>query len=139
MPVLSRWFIKTALIYLVFALVAGLVLAARPVLDLPAFLATLDRTYVHLFTVGWLTQLIFGVAFWLFPRHSRERPYGDERGVRLSYFLLNAGLLLRAGAEPLQAWRPASAWGWTLAASALLQWLAGVVLAVYLWKRVKQK
>ena len=25
-------------------------------------------TYLHLLVVGWITQIIFGVAFWLFPR-----------------------------------------------------------------------
>lgn len=135
MPKIARWYIKTALIYLILALATGLMVA----LD-PAFLRSvpLGPVFIHLFVVGWLTQLIFGVAYWLFPRHSREQPYGPNlRLVPASYVLLNAGLLLRVVGEPLHATRPA--WGMALAVSGLLQALAVILYAAYLWPRVKRK
>jgi hypothetical protein len=138
MPFLSRLFIKTSLGYLGLALLVGVVLAAGPLAG-AGRLAAFYFAYVHLFVVGWLTQLIFGVAFWLFPRFSRERPYGSERVPWLTYLLLNAGLLLRVGAEPVVLLRPGSAAGVVLAVSALLQWLAGLLFAGYLWRRVKRK
>lgn len=37
-----------------------------------SLVAALSVTYVHLFVVGWLTPLIFGVALWLFPKMSES-------------------------------------------------------------------
>jgi hypothetical protein len=42
-------------------------------------IATLNHVYVHLFVVGFVAQMIFGVAFWMFPRYSRDEPRGSER------------------------------------------------------------
>ena len=47
MPALTRWFIKTALIYLVAALLAGVLVAARVPLSLSPELAALTPVYFH--------------------------------------------------------------------------------------------
>lgn len=138
MPDLARLFVKTALLYLAGGLLAAVALTP-PVLARAPALAAMAPSLVHLLVVGWLTQLIFGVAYWLFPRYSRDAPYGNTRPARLSFVVLNAGLLLRLAAEPLHAWQPAAWWAWSLVAAALLQWLGGVLFAAYLWRRVKTK
>ncbi|MDX1618588.1 MAG: hypothetical protein R3224_07360, partial [Balneolaceae bacterium] len=51
---------------------------------------------------------------------------------------LNAGLVLRAAAEPAVAASPDMIWtGWALALSALLQVAAGLAYVVGIWPRVK--
>jgi hypothetical protein len=137
MPPLTRWFIKTALVYLVAALIAGAIVAARPLLNLPPALAALAPVYVHLLMVGWITQLIFGVVHWMFPKFSKELPRGSDRLAVVVYLLLNAGLLLRVIGEPLQAFQSEAGWGWLLAVSAVLQWLAGMGFVANTWARVK--
>jgi heme/copper-type cytochrome/quinol oxidase subunit 1 len=38
--------------------------------------------YFHLFLVGWVTQMIFGVIYWMFPIITRTRPRGNAgRGL----------------------------------------------------------
>ena len=55
-------------------------LLARPADLLPALSNTaLHLGAIHLLTVGWLLQLISGVAYWMFPRHPSAPPRGDER------------------------------------------------------------
>lgn len=137
MPLVTRYFIKTALLFFVVALFCGLLLALRPLVALPAIVAGLTPVYFHLFMVGWVTQVIIGVAFWMFPKHSKEKPRGSEALAWITYVLLNVGLLLRAIAEPanaVQAWR---LWGWLLALSALLQWLGGFAFVANTWPRIK--
>ena len=56
MPTLARWYIKAALVYFVLALLAGVIVQARTVIDLPSRLAALRPVYIHLLTVGWITQ-----------------------------------------------------------------------------------
>jgi heme/copper-type cytochrome/quinol oxidase subunit 1 len=139
MPPLTRWFIKSALVYLVTALLVGVLLMSQPFIALPPLLAALSPVYFHLFMVGWVAQLIFGVGFWLFPTLSKAQPRGSERVAWATYWLLNSGLVLRVISEPLNSLEPQPVWGWLLALSAVLQWLAGMGFVVNTWGRVKGK
>lgn len=132
----ARIYIRTALVYLVAAGLLGGALLAGEGLGWASALAPARPLFYHLLTVGFATQLIGGVALWMFPPLSRERPRGDERLGWAAYGLLNVGLLLRA-AEPFLAWRPGPWVRPALAASAIFQALAVWLLAATLWPRVK--
>jgi heme/copper-type cytochrome/quinol oxidase subunit 1 len=139
MPRLTRWFIKSSLIFFLAALLSGLIMAARPTLNLPAWVSVFGPVYFHMFLVGWVTQLIFGVVFWMFPKFSMEQPRGSEFLGWATFGLLNIGLLMRVVGEPLLSLRPGSGEGWLLAVSALLQWAAGLTFVWNTWSRVKEK
>jgi len=81
----------------------------------------------------------FGVVYWMFPKFSMEKPRGSERLGWATFWLLNAGLVLRAVGEPVVAFRPGSAAGWLVAASAILQMLAGWAFVANTWGRVKER
>ena len=138
MPTLTRWFVKTSFVYLALALLAGLLLAAQSTLGLTVP-DEFFSVYVHLLVFGWLTQLVFGVVFWMFPKYSAERPRGSETLGWLTYALLNSGLILRAIAEPVQAMTPGLLTGWALVVSAALQLAAGVTFVLNSWKRIRVK
>jgi len=132
MPLLARTFIKTAMVCLALALIFGILLAA-------GLTNGLFPVYVHLLVFGWLTQLIFGVVFWMFPKFSVEKPRGSETLGWWTYALLNIGLLLRAIAEPMQSTQANPIGGWMLVLSAIIQFLAGSLFVVNSWGRVKEK
>jgi hypothetical protein len=140
MPLLTRWYIRLSLLYLLAALAAGFLLAAQPVFGLSAALTLgLGPVYFHLFLVGWVTHLIFGVVYWMFPKYSREQPRGSEAIGWATLALLSTGLILRTLAEPAVTRAPAAGWGSLLAVSAVLQWLAGILFVANTWGRVKEK
>jgi hypothetical protein len=139
MPLLTRLFVKTALVCFIATLLVGLALALPAGLALPLIFSTLGPVYFHLFMVGWITQLIFGVAFWMFPKFSRIQPRGSESLAWATYWLLNVGLCLRVIGEPLTVVQPGNRWGWLLPLSATLQWLAGVAFLINTWPRVREK
>ena len=139
MPRLSRFFIKAGLLYLVAAFTLGLLVAARVPLGLPAWLSAFQPVLAHLFVVGWITQLIMGVAYWMFPKITKDNPRGDVRFGWIVFWLLNIGLLLRVASEPLITLDPAAPAGWALIASAVCQLLAGWGIVVALWPRVKER
>lgn len=139
MPPITRTFIKTGLLYFVAALLASLLVAGYLPLGLPAWVAGLSPVYFHLFMVGWVTHLIIGIAFWMFPKFTKAQPRGSEQLAWAVYGLLNGGLLLRVIAEPLQSVQPGPLWGWLLVLAATLQWLGGVCFVMNTWPRVKEK
>jgi len=124
-PPLTRWYIKLSLVYFVAALAASVWQAAGG----PLWLTPI---YIHLLVVGWITGMIFGVAYWMFPKFSKEQPRGADGLAVATFALLQAGLLLRIVAEPLQA-------GGLLVLSAVSQWLAGVGFIANTWPRVKER
>ena len=139
MPLLTRWYIRSAFVYLAAALLLAILLALPLSMNVPVFIRAMNPAYFHLFLVGWVTQMIFGVIFWMFPIITRAQPRGNERLGWASYILLNVGLLLRVVAEPLTTVRPETGVGWLLAVSALLQWLAAVLFVILAWPRIKDK
>jgi hypothetical protein len=139
MPPITRLFIKTSLLYLVAAFFAGLGLALRPLLDLPVIARGLSPVYFHLFMVGWVMQLMVGVAYWMFPKWSKARPRGHDGLALATFWLLNTGLLVRVVAEPAQTVSAWPGWGWLIVAAATLQWLAGLAFVANTWPRVKEK
>jgi hypothetical protein len=137
MPVIVRWYLRTALVMFVLALVVGVAQNLSSLL--PSLPPGLTQVYFHLLMVGWVTQFILGVAIWMLPKYSQEKPRGIETFSWATYILLNIGLLVRAFGEPLTRSYPGTAWGWMLVFSAVLQWLAGLLFVVNVWKRVKGK
>jgi cbb3-type cytochrome oxidase subunit 1 len=137
MPVLTRWFIKASLIYFLAALFIGLLMAAGNIWDLSIFIRGIAPVYTHLFLLGWVSQLIFGVIYWMFPKASTQRPRGNEILAWSVFCLLNIGLILRVIAEPIFSYNPSVLLGWMLMISAILQWLAGLIFVINTWGRVK--
>lgn len=138
MPRLTRWFVKTSFLYLALALMAGLLIEIQSILKFSA-LGGLFPVYIHLFVLGWITQLIFGVVFWMFPRYSADSPRRSETLGWWTYALLNIGLILRVVVEPIHAAQPNAFSGWSLVISAIMQFLAGLGFVVNSWGRVKVK
>jgi hypothetical protein len=141
MPPLSRWYIKLALIYFVVALALGALQALQAPLHLSPVLAATGPAYVHLLVVGWITQMIFGVAYWMFPKYAPPpaAPRGNNAVAVATLVLLNLGLVVRVVFEPVRALHPDALPGWPLVVAAVAQWLAGLGFAANTWPRVKEK
>lgn len=139
MPTITRTLIKTAMGYLLLGMTLSAIWMLTLVWPLHPILAALQPTALHLIVVGALTQLIFGVALWMFPPWSKQQPRGPTVPTWLAYALFNAGLLLRLVAEPLNSYRPRPVLSWLLVASALLQVAAIWLVVALLWPRVRTK
>lgn len=138
MPLITRLFIKSSLAWFVIALMtgAGAVLLSE---STPLLQTAITPVYVHMLVLGWVTQLIFGVVYWMFPKYSMQNPRGSERLGWVTYGCLNLGLLLRILGEPLHLIDPSAGWGLALVFAAVLLWLAGLAFVVNTWSRVKER
>ncbi len=139
MPMLSRWFIKIGMVYFVVGLTLGALLLAQPVMGWPASLQVLRPVYLHFLFIGWVTQLIMGVGYWMLPKQSKEKPRGSEKLGWAVLILLNVGMLLRALGEPAMVLAPQAGLGWTLAVASLCLLLAGWGFILNSWGRIRER
>ena len=117
----------------------AVLIALTPIFSLPGIIAGFRPVYLHFFVVGWLTQLIFGVMHWMFPKASSDHPRGNEKLIWFAFICLNLGLVARGLAEPFNAIQPSPVWPWFLVASAILQWLAALAFVLNTWPRVRRR
>ena len=139
MPTLTRTMIKTAMLYALAGTLLSALWLCAVVLPLHPLLRFIQPMALHLIVVGWLTQLIFGVALWMFPPWSKAQPRGPDAPTWLCYGLLNGGLLLRLVAEPLNGYRPAPLLAAVLVVSAVMQVAAVWIFVGLAWTRVRGK
>ena len=125
MPTLTRWFIRAALLNLIAGLGLGVWLATSPA----AMGGSWRLVYVHLLVMGWATQMIFGVAYWMFPRKQPLDLSAFDWLGWTCFVATNLGLIVRAIAEPAN--QPAG-----LLAAAALQLLAVIAFVIQIWPRV---
>lgn len=126
---------------MVLALILGAINLSSNFIEIPSFFLVITPVYFHFYMVGWITQLIFGVAWWMFPIISidRKNPKGNDNAAWLLYILINTGLIIRSIAEPYHVLSTNSIWAVLLVISAIIQLLGGILFAVILWVRVKPK
>ena len=99
MPRLSYLFIRASLVYLVLGFTfGGLNLANKGIPFAPLIWALLPA-HIEFLTLGWLTQLALGVAFWILPRLVGGAPRGDERWSWAAFGLVNLGIMLNVVAS----------------------------------------
>lgn len=96
----SKWACRIALIYMVIGFTIGaLMLADKGFVLLPRIVILLPVHYEFLL-MGWILNMVFGVAYWMFPRFTPKetgmRSRGFERFAWIALVLLNVGILTYA-------------------------------------------
>jgi hypothetical protein len=138
-PTLTRWFIKIGLLYFAVGLMMGAAVLAQPVMGWSPNLHLLRPVYLHFLFIGWVTQLIMGVGYWMFPKQSKEKPRGSEWLGWTVLVLLNVGLVLRAIGEPMMVLAPQAGVRWMVAMASMCLLLAGWGFIINTWGRIKER
>jgi uncharacterized protein involved in response to NO len=96
--------------------------------------AGLVQTHGHVQLVGWAGLFIIGISLHIIPRLASV-PIANPRWIHPILWLMAAGLLLRALAHPIVAYRGASAFAyWAVVGSGLLEWGGvGIYVTLLLW------
>lgn len=131
MPAVSIWLIRSALTYLFAGFSLGALLLAGKGIALPPGLWRWLPVHFELLLVGWLVQLVMGVAYWIFPRFGMTRAARGREGLAwLALALLNGGVWL-ACIGMLREW-PAF-----IVAGRVAEVLAAASLALNIWARTR--
>jgi cbb3-type cytochrome oxidase subunit 1 len=96
---LVRRYIKTAIAFLGVGLVlGGWMLVRRELQGIPATAYEMSA-HTHALFVGFVTEMILGVALWLFPRPHKEDVRYSPRVAEAAYWLLTIGTATRVAGE----------------------------------------
>ena len=134
MPAISRLFIKAALISFLLGMVAGaafLLYKAATGQEVPHSLVII---HTHLLTVGFLVNMVIGVAYWMFPRPTAV-PTRDVAAT-VMFWSLNGGLVLRFLTEPFVDQPGGMLLRLALGFSGVLQGAASIIFLAIIWRRV---
>jgi len=134
MPTLTRWFLRAAMVHLVAAFALALFLSLPSSGEL---VGAWRPVYIHLLVLGWASQVIFGVAYWMFPRRTPLDLNAVPWLGWTCFATLNAGLVVRSLSEPVIAVRASPLAADAAAVAALLQLGAVVAFVVMMWPRVR--
>ncbi|MEQ8525897.1 hypothetical protein [Gracilimonas sp.] len=134
MPLITRLFLKTGMVYFLGALLVGVILQVDS-LGIP----NLVPTFWHMLMVGWITQIIMGVSLWMFPGRIKEESFQNQKWAWLTYAFLNLGLILRFISEPMIILSEGYHWKILLVISAILQFGAVLCYVTEIWPRVLSK
>jgi hypothetical protein len=152
MPTTSRAFAKASFAYLIVGSVLGALMLVNRWLFLGPFVASLRVSHIQFLVVGWLTQLILGIAWWLFPplslglRPGEPTPVlrgqaqrGHEPLFWITFASLNTGILLRALFSPLNSLLPTQAFATLSNVADLFLVAAAIAFVTNIWKRVRKR
>ena len=134
MPHAGRWFIRASLVYLGLGFTLGAVLLFNKAVPLAPGVARLLPVHIEFLLVGWVIQLVMGVAIWIFPRFGvPQSAYGSEVAAWIAFALVNAGVWLAAVGGLLRG-NPGDV---LLQIGRLAEVAAAIVFAMNIWARVR--
>jgi cbb3-type cytochrome oxidase subunit 1 len=132
-----RRFIKTAIGFLGFGLAIGLWLLVRRELTglHPSPYETSAHT--HALLVGFVLEMILGVALWLFPRPDKADTRYSPLLIGVAYWALTRGTLGRVVAELLRARGPLPGLQRAIIAGGVAQTGAVLLFFYTMWSRIR--
>jgi hypothetical protein len=139
LPFESRLFVKTSIVGLALTFFVGAVVLIAEALgnELPPIVGI---EHAHLGFVGWLVNLVIGIALWFLPLNRKAFPAMQGRYPRYLpetiFTLLNGGLALRLVSEPF-LYSAESLARPVLIFSAVAQFAAIVLFGYVAWLRVR--
>jgi len=121
-------FIRFSLAYLAYSAILGFLFYLEP-----GWMGFLRSSHVHAGLVGFMVNMVFGVAYWMMPRPGQIKQPELELATLLT---LNIGLLLRLSLEPYNLLHPTKTLGGWLTFGALLQMIAVLIFVYAMQQRV---
>ena len=121
-------FIKTSVVWLTFGFLLGIAMAMYPPWTV------YRAAHVHVMLLGFVSMMIFGVAYHVIPRFSGRALY-SERAAVWHWWIANAGLtLMVVGFACRDSGKLIGTW--VLSAGGLLSGIGAMIFAVQIWRTI---
>jgi len=99
-PRVSVWLIRASLLHLLTGAYLGAAYLVFKGEGRPLWAASHRAVHVEQMLMGWMVQLVIGVAYWILPSRTRVPPVSPERLMWLVFGLLNGGVVLAMFSDP---------------------------------------
>jgi heme/copper-type cytochrome/quinol oxidase subunit 1 len=132
-----RRFIKTAIAFLGLGLAIGVWLLVRRELTGQHPNPYETSAHTHALLVGFVMEMILGVALWLFPRPDKTDTRYSPLLTTIAYWALTAGTLVRVVAELLRAQGPRPELAAAIIAGGIAQTSAILLFFYTMWSRIR--
>lgn len=100
----ARYFIKTAIVFLIVGLIVGLFMISSKYLFEYAYPYGLISAHTHIILVGFVMMMIMGVAIWFFPRAEKSDNKYKPNLILLLYGFITISTAVRFTAEVIFAY-----------------------------------
>ena len=132
-----RYFIKTAICFLIAGLTLGTILMIRRELFGRYAAGPLLSAHTHAVLLGFGLYLIMGVALWMFPKPAKDdRRYSPGR-IKTVYWLLTPATAVRFIAEIVRAGVDSHWVRWVVVIAGMIQFAAIALYFYTMWGRVR--
>lgn len=129
MPLASVWLVRMSLLHLAAGGTLGAMYLSWKAYGWFPFVTGHRQVHVEEMLVGWMVQLVIGVAFWILPRTEGTLGFQQSKLIWVVFALLNAGVI-------------AAAWGsaphypaWVSPTGRALEMAAAALFAFHAWNR----
>ncbi len=132
----ARYFVKTAFIFFIIGLMAGLYIYGAKVFGW-ALPYTLIQAHLHILLMGGMFMMILGVGIWFFPRAKKDDKKYNPDLIRTSYWVYTGSTAVRFVAEIFQGIYSrgiADSLGFS---SSMLQIIAAITIIYSIWGRIR--
>lgn len=132
-----RRFIKTGIVFLLLGLVLGGWMLVERELYHHYPSTYLLSAHTHLIAVGFVMQMILGVALWLFPRPASDDTRYRPTLITVSWWCVTVGTASRAIGELLRPFDTSGTLGWFIVFSGAAQLVGLMVFFYTMWTRIR--
>jgi heme/copper-type cytochrome/quinol oxidase subunit 1 len=134
---LVRRYIKTAIGFLALGIVIGVWMLVRRELY-GRFASPFETSaHTHALLVGFMMEMICGVALWLFPRPEKGDVRYNPTLAEVAYWLLTIGTLARVAAELIRPATASAMLRWTIVVAGFGQAIGLLVFFYTMWSRIR--
>lgn len=137
MHTLVRRYIKTAIAFLAVGLAIGAWMLVRRELFDRYPTAYEVSAHTHAILVGFVMEMILGVALWLFPRPGKEDARYSPRAAEAAYWILTVCTAARVTGELARPLADASVLRWAVVLAGLGQGVGLLLFFQTMWSRIR--
>ena len=134
---LARRYIKTAIVFLMLGLAIGVWMIINRELG-NRFATPFEMSaHTHALLVGFVLQMIMGVALWMFPRPAKEDVNYRPVMIEVAYWMLTVSTAVRVAGELARSSVSDTWLRWTIVLAGIGQALAILLFFQTMWTRIR--
>jgi cbb3-type cytochrome oxidase subunit 1 len=133
----ARWFIKTAIVFLIAGILSGLYMMAMKELFSLGYPYTFISAHTHIILIGFVMMMIMGVAIWFFPRPEKDDKKYKPDLIRVIYWMMTISTALRFIFEIMNGYLNGPLYGKIIFVASAGQVLSFILFFYSIWGRIR--